>query len=683
MAKKTFKEIFKGKDKRLIAQTVNDFFDTNLDYSRQVLERIWWRNILYYIGEQWIEYVRTQQTFRRRQIPFYIPTPVSNEIRAHVNSMKALLLSQKMVPRIWPNTQEKEDIEAAELGQKLIVFMESINDYEIDFEKEKCALWKILCGTSFMRTIPEIEGGKIYFEDGENQFTTGEVITEAVVPFNVYMDNNGDSLRKKNWIGIKTLKNREWVEDTFKVKIQKEETVSMTSDYQRRLMKLVSAVSPWKGQGLDTTIVGDIDEDWVVYKEIELKPTKHDTNGRYIVVCGDQVLQNVPRMPIKAENDKWYYSITDFHYYYVPGRFWSDTAVSDLISSQNTINEIDQTVAIARKGISRPRLILPGDVGLKKLNEGGQGFLGVVYNPLLSGGKEPRFENGTPLLPQIFQERDIQKSQIQDVAGDPRNILRGQPPSAQSSGIQIDILRETAERGHAPDIDRYHKSMSSVYKKRLLIAKEIYTEDRMIKVAGRGNSIEVTKFKSSDLRGNTDVRLELDSGLLATKAGQTDVMMKMISSGFFSDIGIEPSLKEEIFRRLGMTSFTDEIDMDVERAEKENAAIEAGEFDGIFLLDPNPETGAIDADSEVMMLDEKFKYDKHIVHYDIHRKAILSSRFGEWPEESKTVAYNHADAHNIMIQAAQEEMMMQQERMATAGKQESNAIQNKKGGEGL
>ena len=667
--KKSFKETFKGKDKKLIAQTVNEFFDTNLDYSRQVLERIWWRNILYYIGEQWIEYVRTQQTFRRRQIPFYIPTPVSNEIRAHVNSMKALLLSQKMVPRIWPNTQEREDYEAAELGQKLLTFMESINDYEIDYEKEKCALWQILCGTAFIRTIPEIDGGELYIGKDETRLTTGEVITEAIVPFNVYMDNNGDNLRKKNWVGIKTLKNREWVEDTFKVKIQKEETVAMTSDYQRRLMKLVTAVSPWKGQGLDTTIVGDIDEDWVVYKEVELKPTRYDPEGRYVVVCGDQVLQNVPRMPIKVEKNKWYYSITDFHYYYVPGRFWSDTAVNDLISPQNTINEIDQTVAISRKGISRPRVILPGDIGFKKLNEGGQGFLGIVYNPLLSGGKEPRFENGTPLLPQIFQERDMQKKQIQDVAGDPRNILRGQPPSAQSSGIQIDILRETAERGHAPDLSRYQSSMSLVYKKRLLIAKEIYTEDRMIKVVGRGNSIEVTKFRASDLRGNTDVRLELDSGLLTTKTGQTDVLMKMVSAGFFADVGIDPSVKEELFKRLGMTTFTDEVDLDVERAQKENAAIEAGDFQGIFLLEPDQESGELGPDSEVMMLDEKFKYDKHSVHYDSHRSAILSPRFIEWPEESKTVLYHHIDAHNIMMQAEQEQMMAQQERASIGEKQ--------------
>ena len=672
--KETFKEIFKSKNDKKIVDTVNGFFDSNLDYPRQMIERVWWRNLLYYIGEHWIEYVRTQQTFRRRSIPFYIPTPVSNEIRGYVNTMKSLLLSQKMIPRIWPNTNEREDIDASELGQKLLIWMESINDYELAQEKEKCIIWIIIAGPSFIRSFPEAGGGKVYFPDTEQMLSIGEVVAETIVPFNVYMDSSGDTLRKKRWIGIKSLKNREWIEDIYKVKVTKEENVSMTSDYQRRLMKLVGAVSPWKGQGLDTTTIGDIDEDLVVYKEVEFKPTSYDPYGRYIVTCGDKLLVNVPRMPIMAQDmNNWHYTLTDFHFYYVPGRFWSDTGVNDLISPQNTINEIDQTVAIARKGISRPRLITPGDIGLKKISEGGQGFLAVSYNPLLSGGKEPHFEPGTPLLPQIFNEREIQKIQIQDTAGDPKNILRGQPPSAQSSGIQVDILRETAERGHTPDIDRYHQSMNTVYKKRLLIAQEIYTEERMIKVAGRGNNIEVKTFKASDLRGNTDVRLELDSGLISTKSGQTDMLMKMISAGFFADTNIPASTKEDVFRRLGMTGFTDEVNLDVERAEKENAAIASGDFSEIFLSEPNPESGGIDADSNVLVNDQKFKYDNHQIHFDIHRKFIISSAFKELPERNQVVAYHHADVHNALNQAAQRNMLMQQvmaEKMKKPEKQE-------------
>lgn len=642
----TYKEIFKGSNDQKIVQKVESMFDNTLDYPRQVMERIWWRNILYYIGEQWIEFVRSQQTFRRKSTPYYIPTPVSNEIREYVRTMKALLLSQKLTPRIWPNTQEREDMEGANAGEKLLIALDSKDDGSIHDEKERMLIWMILSGTSFIRTFPCMSEGKVYFIDNEPK-STGDVVREAVIPFNVKVSFGGDTLQKKRWVGIESFKEREWVEDTYKVVLPKSNAVTKSTDFQRRLMKLVGAVSPWKGQGIDTTIVGDLEEDFVLFREVEFRPSIHDKEGRYVVTCEDKKLINVPRLPIKSDLNIWNYTLTDFHFNYVPGRFWSDSGVNDLISPQNTINEIDQLLAINRKGIGRPRLMTPGDVGLKRINEGGQGFLAISYNPLLSGGKEPRIEPGTPLPPQVLEERAIQKIQMQDTAGDPKNILRGQPPSAQSSGIQIDILREVAERGHAPDIERFNRSLNKVYKKGLLVAQEIMTEERIIKYIGRGEKVATMKFKAADLKGNTDVRLEVDSSLLTTKSGQTDVMMKMISAGFFGEP--TPSLREEILTRMGFAGFTDEINNDVERAEAENTAVMSGEMP-LFLADVDPETG----EQTVVADDPKFKYDDHAVHYDVHRKFIVSPEFDEMPLRAQTVLIHHADIHHQLMQASQQ-----------------------------
>ena len=89
----------KGKidDKELLVAT-NELFDASQrDYTRMMMERIWFRNVLYYLGEQYLEYVKSSQSFRRRILPDYIPTPVSNEIREYVRSVKAMLLNQKMI----------------------------------------------------------------------------------------------------------------------------------------------------------------------------------------------------------------------------------------------------------------------------------------------------------------------------------------------------------------------------------------------------------------------------------------------------------------------------------------------------------------------------------------------------------------------------------------------------------
>jgi hypothetical protein len=625
-------DIFKSKES--LTNAIDGFFDNQADVTRQINERVVWRNLLYYTGEHYVEFLRSSGSFRRRTVPDFTPTPVSNKIREFVRSIKAMLMNQKMVPRVWPNTNEKEDSDAADLGQGFLTWLDNSQDGIFFDEKEKTVIWLCLSGTAFMRTFPDSEGG-LWLPDGSK---TGEVFTESILPFNVRLDTLGDTLEKKRWIGIQSLRDREWVEDTFKVDLGDTGKVSPFTDYQNRLAKLVSSVSPWKGATLDFQTLDTDDRDVVLFKEVEFKPCKEYKNGKYAVVCGGKLLLEKNRMPIRVENGQWYYTLTDFHFNYVPGRFWSDPPVNDLISPQNTINEIDQSLSVNRKGMGRPKIITPGDVGLKKLDLGGHGFLALSYNPIM--GQKPSFEQGTPLPPQVLEERRIQEEVFQDSSGDPKNILKGQQPSANASGVLTDSLRETAERGKYPDMERFNRSLARVYKKKLLVAQEVITEERLMKVMGRGNRVKITKFKGADLRGNTDVRLELDSGLITTKSGQAQMLQGMVQSGFFKEGEISPTVKQEIMQRLGMTTFTDEVNTDVERADTENMAVSSGEGE-VMIVIPNPQTGEM-----VQVEDDPlFNFDNHASHFESHRKFIISPEFKEIPTQLQARLIHHANTH--------------------------------------
>ncbi len=630
------KKIFENEGTLLRA--VDSFFDDQLDTSRLINEQILWRNLLYFIGEQYIEFLRSTKSFRRRVVPDFIPTPVSNDIREFVRSIIAMLMNQKMVPRVWPNTNEKEDIQASDLGESLLAWMDQANDASFFDEKEKNCIWLCLSGTSFMRTYPDADGGLWLPEGGK----TGDVACECVLPFNVRLDTMGDSLQKKRWIGIQSLKDKEWVEDTFGVKLNAENKSYV--DYSKTLSKLVANVSPWKGQNVITQNLED-DSDLVLFKEVEFAPQRDFPEGRYVVTCGGKLLLDAMRLPIQAIDGVWNYSLTDFHFNYVPGRFWSDPPVNDLISPQNTINEIDQALSVNRKGVGKPTLFVAGEVGLKKIDVGGIGFNALSYNPIM--GQKPSMEQGTALPPQVIEERRLQKEQFQDSSGDPKNILRGQQPSANASGVLTDALRETAEQGKYPDIERWNRSLTRVYKKRLILAQEIYTEERLIKIAGRGNKVKIRKFKGADLRGNTDVRLELDSGLVKTKSGQAQMLLNMIQAGFFQDQAVSPTVRQEVLTRMGMTTFSDETNNDVDRAEAENESVGSGEFT-VMLAEPDPKTG----EDMVIVDDPLFKYDNHAEHYATHRKYMISPEFRELPEQIKTVLIAHTDLHQKMLDEA-------------------------------
>ncbi len=630
------KDIFESEG--TLIRAIDSFFDDQLDTSRLINEQILWRNLLYYVGEMYIEFLRSTKSFRRRIVPDFIPTPVSNDIREFVRSVKSMLMNQKMIPRVWPNTNEKEDIQAADLGENLLTWMDNANDASFFDEKEKNCIWLCLSGTSFMRTYPDADGGMWLPEGGK----TGDVACECVIPFNIRLDTMGDSLQKKRWVGIQSLKDKEWVEDTFKVKLNAESKSYV--DYARTLSKLVANVSPWKGQSIVAQTIED-DSDLVLFKEVEFAPQRDFPEGRYVVTCGGKLLVDVDRLPINTTEGVWNYSLTDFHYNYVPGRFWSDPPVNDLISPQNTINEIDQALAVNRKGVGKPTVFIAGEVGLKRVDVGGIGFNALSYNPIM--GQKPSMEQGVALGPQVIEERRLQKEQFQDSSGDPKNILRGQQPSANASGVMTDVLRETAERGKYPDIERWNRSLTRVYKKRLVLAQELYTEERLIKISGRGNKVKITKFKGADLRGNTDVRLELDSGLIATKSGQAQMLLNMIQAGFFQDQAVSPTVRQEVLQRMGMTTFSDETNNDVERAEAENESVSSGEFT-VMLAEPDPGTG----EDVVVVDDPMFKYDNHAEHYETHRKFIISPEFKELDPRIQTVLIAHTDLHKKLLDEA-------------------------------
>jgi len=656
MAEKTIKNI------------IDDIFNENLNPFRKMMERLWFRNILYYIGEQYIDFMVSDQTFRRRNINPFIPTPVDNIIREYVRSTKALILNKEYTVTVWPNSNEQKDREGALAGQDIINHMDGLNDEAFADEKEKVVLWMLLTGLGLMRTFPKKQNDDFMLSKGKNIIRPGEVVSENFFCFNLHIDNIGDSLRSKRYIGMKTLKPREWVEDTFHIKVKDKDDPNVIN-YQSRLMKLMTEVSPWKGAGLQSQILSLKDEDLVIYKEVEFQPTEKKPEGRYVASCGGEIVIDIDAMPIPVEKGQWYYTLTDFHYNYVPGRFWSDAGVNDLISPQNTINSIDQDAEINRKGLGQPWVGLPQNANLKRVDKWGQMLKVIEYDLNASGGMKPEINHGVPLPDQFFKARQTARESAQDASGDPKNVLKGQAPTAKASGVMVDILKETAEASHTPDIKRVYRSFQRVYRKRLILAKLLYTEKRKIKIMGEGNQIRVRNFQASDLRDNTDVRLELSSGIVSSSAAQTNMITNLVQTGMFGDLSQDPDTKNEILTRLGLSGFENKTSVDVERAEEENMRIlaakptdKADKIEGIFLTMVNEETG----EEEVINDDPYFKYDNHQIHFETHRRFIISKEFKTLPMKSQTVLIAHTDIHHKLYQAELQRQMKQQIMMEQA-----------------
>jgi len=634
-----------------------------------VLERSWFRNILYFMGEQWLAWLDQAGSFGTRYgLNFSVPTPVSNIIRDYARSMGALILNKQYTATVWPNSQETKDKDAAEIGNDVLRWLNTRNENEIEDIKELIVLWMCLTGNAFSRTFADTDANGFVIDASGKSVGRADVATDIVLPFNVRVSSIGQRLKQKTWVGCKNLCYREWVEDTYGVKLQASESDLRQVDYQRQLLSLVASVSPWKGRGVETSDLSAVPrDDLVVVKEIEYRPTKDFPNGRYAAMADGNKLINLDHLPIPIKNGKWFYTFDHFLYNRTPGGFWGSGGVDDLISPQNMLNEVDQALAINRKSLGRPYILTPTDLVLKRLSERGQALLMVQYDARTSGGQKAQILPGTPYPQQILDERNIHKEVAQEAAGDPKNVLRGKAPYAGAPGIAIDILRETAEQGHAPDVRRFYRTWNRVERKRLVLVSKLYTENRLIKVKGEGSDVRIRQFKGADLHGNVDVHLELDSGLSSTNVGRNQFMMQLIQYGFWNPMqGPKPDVRRELLKRFGMAGFPEEENIHQDRAEYENSLIVAGKREDLedIALPPMP-TGEPDLEADptgnteliIVQDDPVFELDDHFTHVQMHDRLIFSREFKELKPDIQMVAILHRQYHKETLA---EQMMAEQ-----------------------
>ncbi len=677
-------------DESLIADFKKIFRNPAEDPMRVILEQTWYRNILYYLGEQWLSWIDTANKFGRRyEVNRNIPTPVSNIVRDYVRSMKALTLNRRYTARVWPNSNELTDRDAALLGEKVSEDLEGNDFCNMERIKEMVETWRQLTGNGFTRVYAENDDG-IYIV-GENgnvvSPSKGEVGTHCIIPFNVYVPLSGVTLEEKRWIGIKSLKSREWVEDTFNVKLAENSDDNKNEiEFEKLLLRLIAEVSPWKGGSPDTSTLDTDTEDLVVFQEVEWRPTKTYPRGRYAAVsCGLVVQKKNDDMliPTDKKTGKWSYSLTHFQYNLTPGGFWATAGVDDLISPQNTINEVDQTLAVNRKSLARPFVMSPTDLILKRKTQQGQGVLVIEYDGRGAGGAKPEVHPGTPYPNQILDERAINKQVAQDAAGDPKNILRGEAPSSAASGVLYDSLREAAEMSHSPDVSRFYNAWQMTKKKQLVVAQALYTETRFLKIGGSGRNVYVKSFKGADLRGNTDVRLELDKASAVSRSGQNETITKLSSGGFFGDMSVKPNMQHALLEKIGVSGLPDENTIHRNKAMWENSVLAYGGKDDVSKIAfPNPADlgeGApliIGLDGKKVSLfpksyDPTFRMDRHDVHISSHDEFIFSDEFRALSMARQQWTIAHRDMHQAAIEAAKEKAFQQLARQAEMGIKET------------
>src|SRR5437773_952621 len=84
---------------------------------RHQFERLWLRNVLFYLGIQWVTYNIATHRWQRKPLKKWIPTPVTNKFAAAANTIMQVLSSKAPEVAPQPQTDNEDDIASAEVAE--------------------------------------------------------------------------------------------------------------------------------------------------------------------------------------------------------------------------------------------------------------------------------------------------------------------------------------------------------------------------------------------------------------------------------------------------------------------------------------------------------------------------------------------------------------------------------------
>jgi hypothetical protein len=140
--------------------------------------------------------------------------------------------------------------------------------------------------------------------------------------------------------------------------------------------------------------------------------------------------------------------------------------------------------------------------------------------------------------------------------------------------------------------------------------------------------------------------------------------MDLLKLGFFQqDLATDPTIRHQLITRFGFSGFSDTTNGDIDRAERENSAVVANHFEGLMVAEPVEGQG-VTPESPIISNDPLFKYDNHSIHYEVHRRFMITPEFTDLEEDQQEMIIWHADLHHLQmeqekVRGMQEAIMMQ------------------------
>jgi hypothetical protein len=581
----------KIKDKQLIQDLDEKLLEA--ENARMPLEKQWLINLSFYLGEQWVIWNPVTKSLERPTVPEWRVLTTVNYIRPIVRTELAKLMKQKPIIGVQPTGNEPDRVNQAKAAEKIRQYLwDKTNMDEI---RKQVLLWALVTGTGIFKVYYDPTAGEVIDEEGTR---LGEVVLSAVSPFEFYPDPYATTIDEMNWCFHVKIRSAEYVAEKYGVEVEPE-AINVNQYLEGKMFLITDNTSQNIKKG-------------VVVKEFWQRPTKKYPRGRYVVYVKDKVL-------FAGDNpyEQGMLPFAAFSHIPVPGRFWGDSVVTDLIKPQMNYNKARSQAIEIRNLMSKPKWLVPkGSLETQITSAPGEN---IEYVPVANLRPEPI--RGIDVPATFWKEFDQIKSEFYDVSGQ-HEVSHAQIPAGIRSGIAIAYLQEQDDTRLTVTAQSYEKALEKVETLKLRLARQFYIEPRVGRIVGENNTVEVFTFMGRDIPEDVDVKVQAGSSLPQSRVAKQEFIISLWEQKIIQD----PKVVLKLLEFGDVEGIYDDIDLDTSQAQRENELMKEGKYE------------------------EPEDFENHEVHIYEHNKFRKTEEYDALPDEIKQLFAQHVAVHQSFLQ---------------------------------
>lgn len=584
--------------------------------NRWTFERLWWRNLLYVLGRQWIFYNQQRGAWADKRMQKWIPRPVTNKMAETLDAMRAVFQSVELSVKCRPVSDDPNDTQTAETAENLHdPLAHEHNTARQIFESD---FWTITTGNAFWHTFYDkhseqgpvlvpferctvcgevsepaniVSAGQVcpkcgaqaweqaIGEDGQpigKEYPIGRGATEICSPFEIGIPSGYGSFEDVPVVIRQRWRTKEYYERFYPEFAKQLRFEKMSNERSLQLLKSLAAQTDVTSSAISAQTAETQAGDGITEFELWAKPSPKFPRGLLLRVAGEKVLRHeAERMPgplplVSAAGQPifpWIHAA----YHRIAGRIWARSPLDLLVQKQDQINQLDSLMLLGVQRMSNPVWLEPKGAEVKKFT--GEPGLVVRYNPLIAGGNaKPERIEGQNIPPSLLRLREQYIMDLESLAGT-QDVLKGAKPAGVSAFSAMQLLVERAQSRFGPILAERGEVYRRWFGMALEIERQLGPEERTWAAMGANRRWTFQRFKNADIQGQVKVLIEDGSQAPKTNLGKRAAVEQLRQLGLLDPN--DPDQRMKIYQVFGQTDLLPSLNAAVQGVLAEQAEFEA------------------------------------------------------------------------------------------------------------